>query len=78
MAIARTKIFMSNKSQAIRLPKAVELPESLREVDIVAIGLKRIITPTGKSWDEWFDSPDVSEDFMASREQPLDQQREIF
>ena len=78
MAIAHTKIFMSNKSQAVRLPKSVELPASLREVDIVAIGLKRIITPAGKSWDEWFDGPGVSEDFMASREQPLDQQREIF
>ena len=75
MAIAHTKIFMSNKSQAVRLPKSVEFPESLREVDIVAIGLKRIITPTGKSWDEWFDSPGVSEDFMPSREQPAVQNR---
>ena len=58
------------------MPKSVELPESLREVDIVAIGLKRIITPTGKSWDEWFDSSGVSEDFMPSREQLDDQQRE--
>ena len=56
-----------------QVAKMVEFPESLREVDIVAIGLKRIITPTGKSWDEWFDSPDVSEDFMPSREQPADQ-----
>ena len=76
MAIAHTKIFMSKKSQAVRLPKSVEFPESLREVDIVAIGLKRIITPTGESLDEWFDSPGVSEDFMPSREQPADQQRE--
>ena len=73
MAIAHTKIFMSNKSQAVRLPKSVELPVSLRKVDIVAIGLKRIITPAGKSWDEWFDSPGISEDFMPSREQPADQ-----
>ncbi len=78
MPIAHTKIFMSNKSQAVRLPKSVELPESLREVDIVAIGLKRIITPAGKSWDEWFDEPGVSEDFLSSREQPMDQKREIF
>ena len=76
MAIAHTKIFMSNKSQTVRLPKSVEFPESLREVDIVAIGLKRIITPTGQSWDDWFDNPGASEDFMLSREQPADQQRE--
>ncbi len=78
MPTAHTKIFMSNKSQAVRLPKAVALPESLREVDIVAIGSKRIITPAGESWDEWFDGAGVSEDFMSSREQPKDQQREIL
>ena len=76
MATAHTKIFMSNRSQAVRLPKAVELPQSVREVDIVAIGSKRIITPAGKVWDEWFDAPGVSDDFMSAREQPADTQRE--
>ena len=78
MPTAHTKIFMSNKSQAVRLPKAVELPASLREVDVVAIGSKRIITPAGESWDEWFDGAGASEDFMSSRKQPEDQQREIL
>ena len=32
-------------------------------------------TPPGV-WDEWFDSPGVSEDFMPFREQPTHQQRE--
>ncbi len=78
MSTAHTKIFMSNKSQAVRLPKAVALPEHLWEVDIVAIGNKRIITPSGESWFDWFDSPGVTEDFMSSRDQPADQQREEF
>ena len=72
MLTARTKILMSNKSQVVRLPKTVEFPKSVREVDIVAIGSKRIITPAGKSWDEWFDAPGVSDDFMSVREQPTD------
>ena len=76
MATAHTKVFMSNKSQAVRLPKAVELPESVREVDIVAIGSKRVITPAGESWDEWFNGPGVSDDFMSVREQPADARRE--
>jgi antitoxin VapB len=76
MRTAHTKIFMSNKSQAVRLPKAVALPEHLQEVDIVAIGNKRIITPSGESWDDWFDGSGVTEDFMLSRDQPKDQQRE--
>ncbi len=78
MTIAHTKVFKSNRSQAVRLPKDVALPESVKEVDIVAIGNKRIITPSGSSWDDWFDGPYVSEDFMLSREQPADQQRESF
>ena len=76
MTTVHTKIFMSNKSQAVRLPKAVALPEHLRDVDIVAIGNKRIITPSGESWDDWFDRPGVTDDFMCSRDQPADQQRE--
>jgi len=76
MSTAHTKIFMSNKSQAVRLPKAVALPEHFKEVEIVAIGNKRIITPAGESWNEWFDGPGVTEDFMVTRDQPADQQRE--
>jgi antitoxin VapB len=76
MAVAHTKVFKSNRSQAVRLPKAVSLPESIKEVDIVAIGNKRLITPAGGSWDSWFDGPQVSGDFMTDREQPTDQERE--
>jgi len=78
MSSTQTKLFKSNKSQAVRLPKAVEMPESISVVDIVAIGNTRIITPAGDSWDVWFDGEGVSSDFMLSREQPGDQQRETF
>lgn len=78
MATATTKIFKSNKSQAVRLPKAVELPESVKEVCIIAIGNKRIITPAIESWDDWFDNPQITDDFMSEREQPEDQRREGF
>lgn len=76
MPTATTKIFKSNKSQAVRLPKAVELPESVKEVRVIAIGNKRIITPATESWDDWFDNPQVTDDFMNEREQPKDQLRE--
>jgi len=78
MAIIHTTLFKSNKSQAVRLPKPVALPDSIKKVDIVAIGNTRIITPAGESWDQWFDSPRVSEDFMLDRDQPDDQEREVF
>ena len=78
MTTAHTKVFKSNRSQAVRLPKDVALPEYVSKVDIVAIGNKRIITPAGSSWDDWFDGPQVSDDFMLQRDQPADQERESF
>ncbi len=76
MCSVRTKLFKSNKSQAVRLPKAVSFPDSVKQVEIITIGNKRIIMPAGKSWDEWFDAPGVSGDFMTERNQPADQLRE--
>jgi len=75
--VERASLFKSNRSQAVRLPKAVAYPDSVKQVDIVAIGRVRLITPAGESWDAWFDEPGVTEDFMSNREQPLSgQERE--
>lgn len=76
MTTARTTLFRSNKTQAVRLPKALELPDSVKNVSITAIGNTRIIAPVAESWLMWFDSPGVSDDFMNDREQPADQLRE--
>jgi antitoxin VapB len=76
MSTAHTKVFTNNRSQAVRLPKSVALPESVREVDIIALGNKRLIVPAGDSWDSWFDGARISDDFMQDRDQPADQLRE--
>ncbi len=76
MPCVHTKIFKSNKSQAIRLSKAIAFPESIINVEITAIGNKRIITPAGHLWDDWFDAKGASSDFMRERKQPDDQLRE--
>ena len=73
-----TTVFLSNRSQAVRLPKAVALPEDVKKVDVIAIGRTRIITPAGESWDSWFDGDSVSADFMNDREHPAVQERESF
>lgn len=72
----RASVFKSNKSQAVRLPKGVALPDSVKQVDIVVLGRARLITPAGEAWDSWFDGEGVSEDFMPVREQPAEQDRE--
>jgi len=76
MAIVHTKLFLSNRSQAVRLGKGVAMPDTVTEVDIIADGNKRIIVPSGESWDVWFDGPTVTEDFMQTRDQPNEQERE--
>ncbi|MDI2145054.1 antitoxin [Pseudomonas sp. ITA] len=71
-------VFLSNRSQAVRLPKAAALPDDVKRVDVIAIGRTRILTPAGESWDSWFDGDGVTADFMTDREQPDDQERESF
>ncbi|WP_434771492.1 type II toxin-antitoxin system VapB family antitoxin [Pseudomonas entomophila] len=71
-------VFQSNRSQAIRLPKAAALPEDVKRVDVVVLGRARLITPVGEAWDSWFDGEGVTADFMAEREQPAEQEREAF
>lgn len=73
-----TTVFLSNRSQAVRLPKAVALPEDVKKVDVIAVGRTRIITPAGESWDSWFDGDCVSADFMNDRVQPAVQERDAF
>lgn len=72
----QSTVFITNKSQAIRLPKPVALPSSVKKVDIVKVGNTRIIAPAGETWDSWFDGEGVSDDFMCERDQPMDQERE--
>ncbi|KGQ27603.1 type II toxin-antitoxin system VapB family antitoxin [Gallibacterium anatis] len=77
MSVVTATVFMNNKSQAIRIPKAAELPNTTKSVNIIIQGDMRIITPLNNVWDSWFnDSNSVSDDFTLSREQPQMQERE--
>lgn len=78
LTMQQSTVFKSNKSQAVRLPKPVALPESVKKVDIVKLGNARLITPAGESWDHWFDGLGVSDDFMPERDQPVIQEREAL
>ena len=67
-------VFVNNRTQAVRLPVDVRLPEGVHKVDIRVKGQERIIAPVGQTWDSFFlDGPRVSEDFLperASQQQP--------
>lgn len=70
---ARTSLFLSNRSQAVRLPKAVAFGAEVREVVILADGPRRIIAPADAAWDDFFDAPGTD---LGPRDQPAMQVRD--
>jgi antitoxin VapB len=74
--MTQSTVFTTNKSQAVRLPKPVALPDNVKRVEIIKLGKARLIAPVGASWDTFFDGPTVSDDFMTERAQPEMQKRE--
>src|SRR3979490_2936872 len=76
-AMTTSTVFTSNRSQAVRLPKAVAFPAGVHQVDILKIGRSRVIVPQGKRGDDLFQrGPRASEDFMVARAQPAAEERE--
>jgi antitoxin VapB len=74
-----TKLFLSNRSQAVRIPADLRLPESVKEVEVRACGQERIIAPVGRSWDSFFlGGPGVSDDFLSERADQEQAEREAF
>ena len=52
--MTRTKLFRSNRSQAVRLPKSLAFPDSVKEVSIVREGKRLVIAPSNAVWDDFF------------------------
>ena len=74
----RGSVFMNNKTQAIRLPKSVRLPDGTKTVDIVRRGRAWVIVPSDQSWAQWFEGTEVSPDFIGSRDQPDELERDAL
>lgn len=63
-----SSVFTNNRSQAVRLPAELRLPDNVKKVEVRAKGKERIISPVGHTWDSFFlDGPKVSDDFMLER-----------
>jgi len=74
-----TSVFTNNRSQAVRLPADVRLPEGVKKVQVRARGVDRIISPVGRTWDEFFlNGPQPSEDFMTERATQQQPEREAL
>lgn len=73
--MATTRVFMSNRSQAVRLPKALEFPPDVRDVAIRRVGRSRVVSPVNEMWDDFFADAGVE---LAERDQPQAQEREAL
>lgn len=74
-----TTVFTNNRSQAVRLPADVRLPEGVKKVNVRARGMDRIISPVGHTWDAFFlNGPQASDDFLAERATQAQGEREPF
>jgi antitoxin VapB len=69
------RLFKNGRSQAVRLPKQYRFDGD--RVYIKRVGSAVILIPFHEPWQSLFDSLDqFSDDFMAEREQPVQQDRE--
>ena len=70
-------VFINNRTQAVRLPADLRLPEGVRKVNVRALGNERIIAPVDQTWDSFFvNGPTVSDDFLPERAPQADTARE--
>ena len=66
--MATTTVFTNNRTQAVRLPAELRLPDNVKQVSVRARGKERIIAPLESSWDSFFaGGPTASDDFLESR-----------
>lgn len=72
MTTVATTIFQNNRTQAVRLPKAVAFPDAVKEVEIVVVGESRIVSPAGKRFSEWAKRHPPFPDFERPSQPPLD------
>ena len=72
-------VFVNNRTQAVRLPLDVRLPDGVNKVEVRVKGNERIISPLGQTWDSFFlDGPRVSDDFSPERANQLQSEREAL
>lgn len=72
---ATAKLFTNGRSQAVRIPKALEF-EGVSEVVIFKQGDGLLLLPIRKSWESFAsEAPRGDDDFLAERPSLLDRNR---
>jgi len=73
------KVFLNNRTQAVRMPVEARFDESVERVNVRVVGKDRILSPVENTWDSFFLSREtVSDDFMTERATQEQSERESF
>ena len=70
----KATVFKSNRSQAVRLPKAVAFPDDVKELRVIKEGKSLRLVPVDALWDDFLDQPGIRD--WPDRDQPEMQKRE--
>ncbi|MBD2814549.1 AbrB/MazE/SpoVT family DNA-binding domain-containing protein [Xenorhabdus sp. Flor] len=77
--IRQSKVFMSNRTQNVRLPADMRFPDDVKDVIVRVKGKERIITPVQNTWDSFFSSEQsVTDDYLSIRPEQICTERESF
>ncbi len=61
-------VFVTNRTQAVRLPAGTRFPDSVKKVQVRVVGKERILCPVDSSWDSFFlGDNNVTDDFLSER-----------
>lgn len=55
----KATVFKSNRSQAVRLPKAAAFPEDVKELRVIKEGKGLLLVPADAVWDDFLKEPGV-------------------
>ncbi|WP_428154259.1 type II toxin-antitoxin system VapB family antitoxin [Brevundimonas sp.] len=55
----KATVFKSNRSQAVRLPKALAFPDDVKELRVIREGKGLLLLPANAVWDDFFDRPGI-------------------
>jgi virulence-associated protein VagC len=76
----RVRLETSADGQTLHIPPALGFPAGVTEVAVMREGDRLVLTPVAKpkskSWDDFFNSPPLGEDFMVDRDQGEFEKRE--
>ena len=58
-AAIKATVFKSNRSQAVRLPKAVAFPDDVKELRVIREGNGLLLVPADAVWDDFLKGPGI-------------------